>query len=97
MDATAILQPVIAMGLLTLVMTAWMFAIRIPAISKAGMDPQDARDTSHLKSLPPEVTQVADNYNHLFEQPTLFYAIALFSLAWIALGTMIAREAVAVF
>jgi hypothetical protein len=27
--------------------------------------------------LPPEVARVADNYNHLHEQPTLFYALAL--------------------
>jgi hypothetical protein len=77
MEASAILQPVIVMGLLTLVMTVWMYATRIPAMSKAGIDPQTARDTSNLKSLPPAVTQVADNYNHLFEQPTLFYAVAL--------------------
>ena len=27
--------------------------------------------------LPPEVARVADNYNHLHEQPTIFYALAL--------------------
>ena len=27
--------------------------------------------------LPSEVARIADNYNHLFEQPTLFYAIAI--------------------
>jgi hypothetical protein len=27
--------------------------------------------------LPPAVARVADNYNHLHEQPTLFYAVAL--------------------
>ena len=25
--------------------------------------------------LPSEVRRIADNYNHLFEQPTLFYAV----------------------
>lgn len=77
MNATDILQPVIAMGILHIVMTLWMFVTRIPAMAKAGIEAQDARDTSTLKSLPPNVTQVADNYNHLFEQPTLFYAVAL--------------------
>ena len=28
-------------------------------------------------TLPSEVARIADNYNHLFEQPTLFYAIAI--------------------
>ena len=27
--------------------------------------------------LPPEVSRIADNYNHLHEQPTIFYALAL--------------------
>ncbi len=77
MDASAILLPVFAMGLLTVVMFLWMLATRRPAMTRAGMVAQDARDTSALKSLPPEVTQIADNYNHLFEQPTLFYAVAI--------------------
>lgn len=77
MEATAILRPVIVMGLLSLVMLCWMIATRIPAMSKAGIDAQEAWDTSRLKKLPTPVVQIADNYNHLFEQPTLFYAIAL--------------------
>ncbi len=77
MEASAILMPVFAMGLLTVAMFVWMLATRVPAMTRAGMVAQDARDTSALKSLPPEVTQIADNYNHLFEQPTLFYAVAI--------------------
>jgi hypothetical protein len=78
MEATAILQPVFVMGLLTVAMTIWMYATRIPAMSRAGIDPKAvARDASLMQRLPPEVTRVADNYNHLFEQPTLFYAVAL--------------------
>ena len=77
MDASAILLPVFAMGLLTVAMFVWMLATRVPAMTRAGMVTQDARDTSTLKTLPPEVAQVADNYNHLFEQPTLFYAVAI--------------------
>ena len=78
MEATAILQPVFATALLTLVMALWMVATRIPAMSKAGIDPQRAQDTSRLRDLlPPEINRVSNNYNHLFEQPTLFYAVAV--------------------
>lgn len=77
MEPRAIVQPVIVMGLLTTVMTIWMYATRIPALSRAGIDPRQPLDKSALDRLPPEVTRVADNYNHLFEQPTLFYAVAL--------------------
>jgi hypothetical protein len=76
-DAGALLLPVFVMGVLHVVMFLWMLATRLPAMTAAGMDSQDARDTSTLKSLPPEVAQVADNYNHLFEQPVLFYAVAI--------------------
>lgn len=77
MDASAILLPVFSMGVLTLVMTVWMVATRLPAMTAAGLEAQDARDTSVLKSLPPNVSSIADNYNHLFEQPTMFYAVAI--------------------
>jgi len=76
MEPTAILQPVIALGLWTGVMMLWMYATRIPAMNKAGIDPQDAAHPKAM-TLPSEVARIADNYNHLFEQPTLFYAIAI--------------------
>tara|TARA_Y100001958_G_C20733236_1_gene225144 strand:+ start:124 stop:540 length:417 start_codon:yes stop_codon:yes gene_type:complete len=76
MEPTAILQPVIALGLWTGVMMIWMYATRIPAMNKAGIDPQDAAHPGAM-TLPSEVSRIADNYNHLFEQPTLFYAIAI--------------------
>lgn len=76
MAVSTILQPLFIMALLNLVMWLWMYATRIPAMSKAGIDSQDATKDS-MQSLPAEVVRVADNYNHLFEQPTLFYAVVL--------------------
>ncbi len=40
------------------------------------LDPNAPRG-EQMASLPPHVRWKADNYNHLLEQPTLFYAIAL--------------------
>jgi hypothetical protein len=78
MEASAILQPVFVMGLLTVVMLVWMIATRIPAMNRAGIDAQEAQNTSALVGrLPPEIIRVSNNYNHLFEQPTLFYAVAI--------------------
>ena len=77
MDASDILLPVFVMGMLTVVMLVWMVTTRLPAMTAAGIEAQGAQDTSVLKSLPPRVRSVADNYNHLFEQPTLFYAVAI--------------------
>lgn len=72
------LAPVFALGCWTVVMFAWMIATRIPAMQKAGIDAQEAQTTSKLVGmLPHDVIKVSNNYNHLFEQPTLFYAIAI--------------------
>jgi hypothetical protein len=67
-----------ALVLWTLVVWLWMYATRIPAMQKAKVEPQSAARTRSLgESLPPEVMYVSDNYNHLMEQPTIFYAAAL--------------------
>jgi hypothetical protein len=65
---------------------AWMYVTRIPAIRRSRMklDPQAPRG-EQMSTLPAEVRWKADNYNHLMEQPTLFYAIAL-SLALLGRG-----------
>ena len=78
MESTASVQPVCVVALLSVVMTSWLLLTRIPKMSALGIDPQDAQDTSKLRDLlPPEVMRVSNNYNHLFEQPTLFYAVAI--------------------
>jgi hypothetical protein len=75
---SAMLAPVIALVLWTFVMWGWMYATRIPAIiaMRMRMDPNLPRG-AQMNELPPAVRWKADNYNHLFEQPTLFYAVAL--------------------
>jgi hypothetical protein len=55
-----------------------MYATRIPAIrrNKIVLDPQRSKEEFNAQS-PSEVRWKADNYNHLLEQPTLFYAVVL--------------------
>ncbi len=64
----------------------WMYATRIPAIfaAKLRLDPNLPKGEL-MATLPPRVRWKADNYNHLFEQPTVFYAVAL-ALAVIGQG-----------
>lgn len=59
-------------------MWAWMYATRIPAIlgARMVMDPAAPRG-EQMATLPASVRWKADNYNHLMEQPTVFYAVAL--------------------
>ena len=78
MEAIDVLRPLVVLAAWTFVMALWTIATRVPAMQKAGVDPQSAQDTSRLRELlPPEIQRVANNYNHLFEQPTVFYAVAL--------------------
>jgi hypothetical protein len=76
MSEHALVAPMLALVLWTLVIWVWMYATRIPAIQKANLDPQAAARTRSL-NLPQEIMWVSDNYNHLMEQPTIFYATAL--------------------
>jgi hypothetical protein len=73
-----ILQPVIALVLWSFVMWAWLYATRIPAVQagKVAMPPS-MTSADLAAALPVRVRWPADNYNHLMEQPTLFYATAL--------------------
>ena len=68
---------VIGLAAWSLLIWLWMYAQRLPAMSKAGLKPQDARFPGSLNVLPDAARGAADNYNHLMEQPTVFYAVAL--------------------
>lgn len=83
-----IIAPVVALVAWSLVMWGWMYVTRIPAMRRAGIDVRNLVGGSgaDLKTrLEPKAQWPAENYNHLMEQPTLFYAIAL-SLALIEQG-----------
>jgi hypothetical protein len=71
------LLPILALIAWTMVMWVWMYATRLPAMQKHNIDPQGAAIPGSLDALPLKVAQIAHNYNHLHEQPTLFYALAL--------------------
>jgi hypothetical protein len=99
-----ILVPVLALVCWTLIMWVWMYATRIPAMNAAGIDPKQLKEKRELDVLPRKVRQIADNYNHLHEQPVLFYALAFYShlvgvadplniaLAWAYVGFRIAHS-----
>ncbi len=75
-----ILQPVVALLAWTMVMWVWMYATRIPAMLAAGIDAKGmvgSTGASLRAQLPDKVSWKADNYNHLHEAPTLFYAVAI--------------------
>jgi hypothetical protein len=101
-----ILAPLVVLVLWSFVMLAWLYATRIPAVIKGriAFDPRRPPEEFHAQ-LSAEVRWKADNYNHLMEQPTLFYAVALTlallgagsfdaGLAWLYVGLRIAHSLV---
>lgn len=84
--STEILQPVVVLALWTFVMWFLMYGSRIPAISKLNLAMDNQVPPKDLMNqLPAKVRWKADNYNHLFELPTVFYGVAL-SLAVMGAG-----------
>jgi len=74
----ALLTPVLALIVWSLIIWIWMYATRIPAMQAAKIDPATAKHPGSLDSLPSRARAVADNYNHLMEQPTIFYAMVFY-------------------
>ena len=106
------MTPVLALVVWTLVILVWLYARRIPAMRKAGIDPAKIKGSESYASLPPmnpKAVWVADNYNHLHEQPTIFYALCVYThlvgpgndalmvgLAWAYVGIRIVHSLIQV-
>ena len=76
MHQISILLPVLTLGFWTFIIFAIMAPARFYFLRMK--HPQTAAHTKNLKGLlPPWTERVADNYNHLFEQPVAFYVITL--------------------
>ena len=84
-----LMQPVVGLVIWSFVMWLWLYATRLPAIAamKLTLDPS-APSGALMSKLPAKVRWKADNYNHLMEQPTVFYALAL-SLVFLGEATTV--------
>jgi hypothetical protein len=110
-----ILKPVIALTAWSTIMWVWLYAARLPAMSRARIDGTkmigstggSLRDDL-IAAGEARASWVADNYNHLMEQPTVFYAVAIVlaligqgnglnaTLAWAYVGLRVAHSLVQV-
>ena len=76
MQPISILLPVLVLAFWTFIIFAIMAPARFYFLRMK--HPQTAAHTKNLNGLlPPWLERVADNYNHLFEQPVVFYVITL--------------------
>ena len=106
-----ILKPVVVLAAWTMIMWIWMYATRLPAMNRAKLDAKNIVGTTG-RSLRDDLVAggetkaswVADNYNHLHEAPTVYYAVALVlamvgagnslnaQIAWAYVGLRIAHS-----
>jgi len=81
MHFSPILAPVVALVAWTLVVMLWMIVARGREFRRLGIKPESIPDGSRGVDLEGKAKAEAQwkshNYNHLMEQPTIFYAIAL--------------------
>ncbi len=80
MEYHPLVGPVVALLAWSIIMLLWMYATRIPAMMAAGIDLKNrvggqGKDLDAV--LPAKIQWKAHNYNHLMEQPTLFYAVCI--------------------
>lgn len=60
-------------------MWSWMYVRRIPAMNAITKNTQKFIDDPKLmEQLPAKARWAADNYNHLHEQPVIFYALMFY-------------------
>ena len=81
-----LIAPVIALVCWTLAVMIWLGYERVRNINRLRLSPDAGKFARDLNALMPDrAKQVSDNYMHLMEQPTLFYAVC-FSLQFLGQG-----------
>ena len=102
-----VLNPMLAMIAWSGCVVAMLMATRIPVVLKYWGKLQQAMHSDEMRpKLPARMRYVTDNYNHLLEQPTLFYATVVYihlagtataltvSLAWAYVATRVVHSVV---
>ena len=106
-----ILAPAAVLAFWSLIILFWMVMVRVPAMKKAGINlaeplPGGRRGIDLEPLLPDSVNWKAHNYEHLHEQPTVFYVVLILlaisndastldvQLAWAYTGLRIAHSVV---
>lgn len=78
----ALLQPVLALMLLTAAVWVFMYGRRLPWILASGIDVQDIATPEQVSAvLPAAINRPSNNLKNLFELPVIFYALCALLLA----------------
>jgi len=76
----AMVGPILAQIGLTFVVFVILMMRRLPAMAAARPSKAQMQDKANLAQLPAPARFAAENYNHQFEMPVLFYVLSLLAL-----------------
>jgi hypothetical protein len=80
MHISRLLGPIVALVAWTLIIQIWMYLVRLREMRRAGISFKGrvgTRGGALEGVIPDKANWKAHNYNHLLEQPTIFYAIVI--------------------
>ncbi len=104
--SNALMGPVLAQVGLTLVTLLILYVRRVPAMVAAKPTNEVMQDKKSLQVLPAPARFAAENYNHQFEAPVLFYVLCIgamiaglasdmsVALAWVFVGLRVIHTAI---
>lgn len=93
MSFKPILLPLLVQVVLTFGVWIYLFARRLPEISRNKIDPQDLKDRVRAHELMTESASASNNLKNLFELPVLFYVAVLLSLSLMIQDMLLAQLA----
>lgn len=79
---TSTYQIQIALAMMALILWSeliliWLYRTRIPAMKEL----KKGKELPSKNQLPEQIKRIAHNYNHLMEQPVLFYSLCLLTIS----------------
>lgn len=93
MSFNPILLPLLTMVFLTFAVWVYLFALRIPEISRKKIDPEDLKDRAEAHKLMTVSAAASNNLKNLFELPVLFYVGAMLAVLLLIQDAMLVRLA----
>jgi hypothetical protein len=93
MSFNPVLLPLLCMVFLTFAVWVYLFALRLPEISRRKINPYKLRDRAEAHKLLPDSAAASNNLKNLFEMPILFYLAAMLAMLLLIQDVLLVRLA----
>jgi hypothetical protein len=93
MSFNPLLLPLLGMVFLTFVVWIYLFALRMPEISRKKINPQKLHDRAEAHQILTTSAAASNNLKNLFEMPILFYLAALLAMLLLIQDVLLVRLA----